>query len=189
MPALREIFTAMRGVFALRGVVCLVFALLTLGWPHVTVPVAVFVFALYLIVDGVLNLWTGWRGAAVRSRRGMAGVQALVAISAGVLMLALPQQGAVYLTLGVGLWTIAVGVLVAVVTATLWRRLFFSGALALGSVLVVGLGSTVALYPAAAAADSDGAPGLIAAAVGLAGGLLLLLSWSMRPGDDGARAP
>ncbi len=176
--SLREVFNAMRGVFALRGAVCLVFALLALLWPQVTVTVVVLVFAACLIVDGVLNLWAAWRQAG--GGRGMAGAQAMVAIVAGALMLAAPQQAAVYLALGVGLWIIAVGVLVAVVTVTLWRQLFFKAALALGSMLVVAMGLTVALYPAAAVSGTDGRLALMVGAVAAAGATLLMLSWSMR---------
>lgn len=164
-----------------RGVASLLFGLLTLGWPRITVATAVFAFSCYLIIDGLLSLWAA---SLVRPRRGgrvVSVVQAFFELAAGVLGIAFPAYAATYVIVGIGLWALAIGLVTLVGTVLFWRQTQFKYLLVLGSFLVGALGAKLAVSPVIALEGANGVLGLITATGVIVGALLLLLAYAMRP--------
>ena len=136
---------------ALRGAADIIFGILALALPGITLLALVFLFGSYAIVDGVLNI-----AAAVRGRRGRGPwwlllIEGLVSIAAGVAAFVLPGLTALLLVYIIGAWAIVTGVLEIVAAVRLRREIRNEWWLILGGVLSVVFGALVMYAPGAGA--------------------------------------
>jgi uncharacterized membrane protein HdeD (DUF308 family) len=104
-------------VLILRGAVAIVFGVLLLLWPGISLGAFVVTFALYAIADGVAALYAAVTSVASDERwwpvlHGVAG------IAAGVLVLVWPGLTALLLLYLIGAWAFAVGVVAVVAAVT-----------------------------------------------------------------------
>lgn len=96
---------------ALRGVVAIVFGVVAIAWPQVTVKALIIVVGVFWIVDGLISAvravqarrfvqsWVWWLAAA------------LVSVVAGIVLFAWPGMTALAFAYLMGFWAILVGVL------------------------------------------------------------------------------
>src|SRR3954454_6596584 len=97
-------------LLALRGVLAVLFGVLALVWPGVTVLALALLFAAYAVVDGVGMAVSGLsRGG--RGRRWSYVLAGVVGIVAGLLAALWPAVTALALVLLAGVWAIITGVL------------------------------------------------------------------------------
>ena len=97
------------GLVAVRGVVALLFGLLTIARPGITLAVLVILFGAYALIDGVFSVWS-----AVANRRGephwiallLAGLAGIVV---GVLTFLMPGITALILLYFIAAWAIIRG--------------------------------------------------------------------------------
>jgi uncharacterized membrane protein HdeD (DUF308 family) len=152
-PAVIDVASLARNwwVFLLRGIVAILFGVLTALMPAITLVLLVLLFGAYALVEGGFNVIT-----AFRRRRGerlwwLLLLEGLVSIAAGVVAFILPGLTALTLVLVIGAWAIITGVL-EVVAAVLLRKLI-SGEwwLALSGVLSLIFGVLVLVWPGAGA--------------------------------------
>ncbi|AHI00112.1 HdeD family acid-resistance protein [Kutzneria albida] len=153
-----ELLTRNWWLVALRGVFAVVFAVLTLAWPDVTVVALVLLWGVYALVDGLSSLALGM---AVRGQRWANVGLGVLGVLAGLLAILLPGVTAVLLLVIIAVWAIVAGLLQLVaavllrgVTAHAWF-LIVTGALTLvlGIVLLahpevgaVALVTTIAVF-------------------------------------------
>lgn len=175
----RQQLAAQRRMVAARGLASLTFALLTLLWPRVTVHVVVLAFAVYLVIDSALALWSVWRLEHDERGRPASALLALAELVAGIFALALPHKAAPYVAAAVGLWAAATGLLVLAGTLLFWRQVTLKLPLVLGSLLLFSLGAMLTIDPMTALNGVDGVLGFIAAVAAIAGALSLLLAYTM----------
>lgn len=96
-------------LLAIRGVLALIFGVLVLVWPGITVLALAFAFAAYVIVDGIGMVASGLGdGHRARWAHVLAGV---LAILVGIVAAVLPGVTALVLVLLVGAWAVVTGVL------------------------------------------------------------------------------
>ena len=94
----------------LRAFAALVFGVLTLVWPGLTLLVLVTLFGAYVLVDGVFTLVDVVRGdPATRAHRGWAIVEGVAGIAAGVITFAWPSITALALLFLIAVWAVVVG--------------------------------------------------------------------------------
>lgn len=93
-----------------RGLVTLVFGILTLLWPGITLIVLVLLFGAYALVDGMAGLVTALRSRS-EPQRGLRAAKALLSIAVGLITLLWPSITAVALLVLIAIWALVAGVL------------------------------------------------------------------------------
>lgn len=136
---------------ALRGVVALIFGILTFALPGVTLALLIIVWGAYAFVDGVLALVAGFRIRDDGKPLWALIVIGLLGIGAGVITFLWPDLTALTLIFIIGGWAIAVGVF-QIFAAVRFRKYIRGEWLhALSGILAVVFGIAVVLQPGAGA--------------------------------------
>ena len=137
---------------AVRGIVAILFGLLTLVLPTLTLAALVFMFGAYALVEGVFNLVAAIRrGAALSQPRWLLGLEGLVSVGAGVATFALPGLTALVLAYVIAGWALATGALEIAAAIRLRQYVRGEWALVLSGVLSLLFGVLMAAAPAAGA--------------------------------------
>ena len=136
---------------ALRGVAAVIFGILAMAMPGITLAVLVLLFGAYALVEGVFNLV-----AAIRHRDGEAPwwalvLEGVVSIAAGIAAFVVPGLTALALIYLIGAWAIVTGVLEVVAAIRLRRVITGEWWLAVSGVLSLIFGAFVMLFPGAGA--------------------------------------
>ncbi len=132
-------------LFALRGLLAILFGILALAQPHAALAVFVLVFGVWAFIDGISALalaLTGWRSWQLV----LAG---LVGIAVGLFTFFRPGITAMGLYAAIAAWSIARGILEIVVAVELRRRVQRELWLALGGVASILFGVLMILLPEA----------------------------------------
>jgi len=98
-------------VLALRGVAGILLGLLAFTVPGITVAALVTLFALYLIVDGVLAIMAALRGVQEHDRWGWMLLEGLAGLFVGMIALLMPGIGALAFVWLVAIWAVVSGAL------------------------------------------------------------------------------
>jgi uncharacterized membrane protein HdeD (DUF308 family) len=137
-------------IIALQGVAAIVFGVLALVLPGITLLALVFLFGAYAIVDGVLALTRGLR-------RGGEGpdwwriAQGVVGIGAGLVAFVMPDITALALLVVIAAWAIVSGAIELVAAYQLRDAIRGEWLLALDGVLTILLGVLLIVFPGAGA--------------------------------------
>jgi uncharacterized membrane protein HdeD (DUF308 family) len=96
---------------AVRGVLAILFGLIALLLPGVTMLSLVLVFAAYAFADGVFAIVGAVRAAEAHERWGVLVFEGLANIAAAVVFVAWPSMTVVVFVLVLGVWAIVTGIL------------------------------------------------------------------------------
>jgi uncharacterized membrane protein HdeD (DUF308 family) len=96
-------------LLGLRGVIAIVFGVLALLWPGLTLLALAILFGVYAIVDGVVTVGHGVRGRLETSQRVARIVLGVLTVIAGILALVLPGLTALVLVIVIGAWALVTG--------------------------------------------------------------------------------
>ncbi len=134
-------------VFALRGVIAILFGVLAFLRPGITLEVLVLLFAFWALFDGVLAL-IGSVGAAEAREPWLPLVFiGLLGIAAGVVTLKWPGITALALLLVIAYWPILRGILEIVAAVRLRQLVQGEGWLILGGIASIVFGVLLIVYP------------------------------------------
>ena len=181
-------------VFALRGVLALLFGVAAMFMPAAAVLAMTIVFGAYALVDGVLFLVAGIRKARQGRQWWALVLTGMLGIVAGLIALIAPHVATfalmAFLWTLLGLWAVSTGILKVVAAVRLRREIRGEWLLALDGILSVMLGAAVplllVLYPLAGMV----ALGLLIGAYGLVSGVVLLvLAYKLRNYANEVSAP
>jgi uncharacterized membrane protein HdeD (DUF308 family) len=137
---------------ALRGAAAVIFGLMALIWPAITITALVLLFRAYAIVDGVVTIGTALFGApASTGRRIWLAVQGVVGIIAGVVTFAWPGITTLVLLFVIATWAVVTGALEIFVAVRLRRELQGEWLLILSGALSVVFGVLMFVWPDAGA--------------------------------------
>jgi uncharacterized membrane protein HdeD (DUF308 family) len=132
----------------LRGAIAVVFGVVALIWPDITVRVLVLLFGFYALLDGLLALAALLVGGnLVSERRGWLIVEGIAGIAAGVIAFLWPEITALVLLYLIAAWAIATGVLEVAVAIWLRRELRGEWLLALAGIVSVVFGVFLIVRP------------------------------------------
>lgn len=139
------------GWIALRGLCAVIFGLLALALPGITLTVLVILWGSYALVDGVLALVAG-----VRMREGGKPlwpliIVGLLGIAAGVVTFFWPGVTALTLIFIIGFWAIAIGLFQIIAAVRLRKQIEGEWLHALSGLLSIVFGLAVVLRPGAGA--------------------------------------
>jgi len=163
---------------ALRGVAAVLFGLIALNWPDVTLLVLVVAFGAYALVDGVIALGTaifGGRGAT--ARRGWLIVEGIAGILIGILTFVWPSVTTLVLLWLIAAWALVTGVLEIIAAVRLRREIEGEWLLVLSGAFSVLFGILLVVWPAAGALTMVYIIGGFAVAYGI---VLIVLSLRLR---------
>ena len=139
-------------VVALRGVAAVIFGILALVWPAITLGALVLLFGAYALVDGVCALWTAATGGpAASGRRPWLVLEGVVGVAAGVVTVVWPGITALALLAVIAAWAFVTGVLEIVAAVRLRREIEGEWLMVLSGVLSVVFGILLIINPAAGA--------------------------------------
>lgn len=136
----------------LRGVAAILFGVLALAWPGVTLLALAVLFGIYALIDGVTAMALAVTEHSVdRPRRWFHGLLGAAGILAGVIAIAWPGLTALVLLFIIAFWALVVGVLQVITAVRLRRELRHEWFLLASGVLDILLGILLLVRPAAGA--------------------------------------
>jgi uncharacterized membrane protein HdeD (DUF308 family) len=104
-------------LLALRGVLAIVFGVLAIVWPGVTLVALAILFGAYALISGVTTIVAAFRRQRDAARRTALVIAGLLGLAAGVIALVWPGITALALVVIVGAWALVTGAL-EIVAAT-----------------------------------------------------------------------
>jgi uncharacterized membrane protein HdeD (DUF308 family) len=134
-------------VYLIRGVCAILFGLLAIIWPSITLFVLVAVFGAYAIVNGIFELFSSGRGGS----RGWTIFSGVGSILIGLVVLFWPGITALVLLLLIASWAVVVGLLEVIAAIMLRRVVEGEWAFIVSGVLAVLFGILLFLWPATGA--------------------------------------
>jgi uncharacterized membrane protein HdeD (DUF308 family) len=105
--------TKMRWALGLHGLASVVFGVMILAWPGISVYALTIVFGAYTLATGIVEFGTAFTARA-REERGWLIVRGLLGITVGVLVFAWPSISALALLYVIGGYAVALGILFVV---------------------------------------------------------------------------
>ena len=175
-----ELLRQQWGWVALRGLCAVVFGVLALAFPGVTLSLLVILWGAYALVDGVVALIAGFRirdnGRPLWSLIFIG----LMGIGAGVVTFLWPGLTALTLIFIIGIWAIAIGVFQIVAAVRFRRPIQGEWLHALSGVLAIVFGLAVTLRPGAGAMALTWVIGWFAMVFGV---MLIAMAFQLRRGQ------
>ncbi|WP_270173825.1 heat resistance membrane protein HdeD-GI [Diaphorobacter sp. ED-3] len=177
-------------IFALRGVLALIFAALAFWMPQSALLAMTLVFGAFSLVNGAFNLVAAVRHIQKKERWGWLLFSGIVGILTGVVVLVAPWVAtmvmASFLWASVGFWAIFTGVLEISAAVRLRQEIKGEIWLALSGLLSIVLGAIVLWIFFSRPVESFLAAGwLLGFYAAVYGVTLLLLSWRLRKTRQG----
>jgi uncharacterized membrane protein HdeD (DUF308 family) len=164
-----------------RGIAGLVFGIVALAWPGITIAALVVLFGAYAIVDGVTNLVIGLTKTAAHGRSAATTFAGVVGIAAGVLTFMWPGITALALVTFIGAWALLTGFSEIVAGIRLRKEISGEWLLVLSGILSMAFGVLVFAFPGAGAVGIAWVLGAYATA---AGAVLIMLGIRLRSAMD-----
>lgn len=164
-------------VFLIRGTIAVLFGIMALVWPGLTLNTLMWLFGFYVIFDGVVAIWHGITNRDERDHRWASVLIGIAGIVTGLLVIILPGLSAITVILLIAAWMIVIGAL-QIMSAIRLRKVmaneWFLGASGLLSVL---LGLSFMIFPGAGALALVTVIGVFAIVFGV---LLIVFSFRVR---------
>jgi uncharacterized membrane protein HdeD (DUF308 family) len=132
---------------ALRGAFAVIFGLLAIFLPGLTLEALVLVFGVYATVDGIFAIVAGIRAAERHERWIVLALEGLVGIVAGLIALFIPLAAAFGFLIVFGAWAIATGIFEIAAAIRLRREMKGEWLLAVDGILSILLGLLVVVFP------------------------------------------
>ena len=156
-----------------RGIVAILFGVLVLVWPGLSILAFLAIIAAFWIADGALSMYY----AAKARDRGWPFWGGLISVAAGVAAIAAPGVAAISILIVISVWAIARGLLDIYTAIKFHREIDFEWWLALSGAVSILFGALVLMNPAAGALAMATLIGAFAIAIGIA---LILAGFRIR---------
>lgn len=134
---------------ALRGAAALIFGILAFLWPGMTLTVLVWIFAAYMLVDGVFAVVAGLRAAQAHERWWPFAVEGMLDLVAGAIAFLWPGIAVLTFVYIIAFWAILTGA--ALTAAALRLRAQGEGLLLVSGLLSLAWGVIFFFWPMAGA--------------------------------------
>jgi uncharacterized membrane protein HdeD (DUF308 family) len=161
----------------LRGIAAILFGVLALLWPGVTLVTLVLLWGAWALIDGVTALVAGWKARDGEKPMWQIVLVGLVGIAAGVLTFVMPGVTAIALLIMIAVWAIVSGVFQIVAAIRLRKEIANEWMLILSGALSVVFGALMIVNPGAGAMAVLWIIGCFAIAFGV---LLMILALKLK---------
>ncbi|MDB5856530.1 MAG: putative rane protein [Ramlibacter sp.] len=135
----------------LRGAVAIVFGVLAIVWPDLTLLLLVAMFAVYALLGGVVSIVAAFQIRRAESKWWLPLLLGIVSVVAGIYALVVPAVTALVLVLVMGVNAIITGALDIAIAVRLRRVLRGEWLLVLGGIVSIVFGVLVFAFPLAGA--------------------------------------
>jgi uncharacterized membrane protein HdeD (DUF308 family) len=172
---------------ALRGVFAIIFALIAFFSPGATLLSLVWVFAAYMLVDGLFGIVSGIRAASNNQRWGLLVLEGILNILVGVIAFIMPGLTVLFFVTLMAVWSLITGVLM-IVAAFKLNPTYGRGWLIFSGIVSVLFGVALLLAPLVGAVVLTWWLGAYALVFGIS---LLVLAFKLKGHKDetGSAAP
>lgn len=165
-------------VVALRGAIAVVFGLMAIAWPGITVLALVVLWGIYAVVDGITGIAMAFSARRVPDpQRWLYGLLGLAGLVAGVIAILWPEITALVLLVIIATWAVIAGVVQLIAAFRLRKEITGEWFLALTGAVCIVLGVLLFTQP------TTGAIALVVAIATFAlvwGVSLILLGFRLR---------
>ncbi len=138
-------------VLALRGVAAIIFGILALVWPEITLLTLILVFGAYVLIDGIFSVIIGIRTYGESERWWASLLAGIAGIIIGILTFLWPDVTGLVLLYFIAAWAIVTGILEIMAAIQLRRVITGEWLMILSGILSVVLGLVLVLFPEAGA--------------------------------------
>lgn len=140
---------ANRWMFALRGILAIVFGVVAFLDAGAALFALIYVFAAYAVIDGILAIISSFRRERVYSQWWLLLLEGVVDIAAGVIAFLFPGLAAITLVFLIAAWAIITGLLEIAAAIRLRNEITNEWALGLTGLVSIILGVILVINPAA----------------------------------------
>jgi len=162
---------------ALRGVFAILFGVMALVWPGLTLATLILLFGAYALVDGIFAIVNGIRSYGERERWWVTLLEGIAGILIGIVTFFWPDLTALTLLTIIGVWAIFTGVTEIVGAIQLRKVIEGEWMYILGGIASVVFGALVILFPGAGALSLTWLIGIYAI---IFGALFIILAFRLR---------
>ena len=138
-------------VLLLRGIFAILFGIVALAYPGITLGSLVIYFAVFALVDGISNVFHAFFGREDNESWWVLLLEGLLGIAFGVITLQAPGMTALLLLLYIGFWAMATGVLRIILAVRLRHEITGEWWMALGGLASILFGVAMLAHPGAGA--------------------------------------
>jgi uncharacterized membrane protein HdeD (DUF308 family) len=167
-------------LIVMRGLAALLFGLVAIFWPGISLGVLVMIFGAYAMADGIISLLSGLRLPAGDPRRSFLYLTAGTAIVIGLISVLWPGATIVFLLYLVAAWALLFGIIEIAGSLRLKREIGPDWPISRGGLLLVAFGLLLVLFPGAVVVVTTWVVGVIALLIGAA---LLGVAWRQHQRD------
>ncbi len=164
-------------MYALRGLVAVIFGIVALTWPGQTLQALVLVFGAFALVDGTINVFAGLSSAPFFDRWWAVLLVGVAGVVIGVLTFFWPSITAFVLLYFIAAWALITGIFEIVAAIQLRSVITGEWALILSGMLSILLGVLMFAFPGAGAVSLVWLIGIYAIFFGIA---LLIFAFRLR---------
>lgn len=146
-----QVLSANWWLLLLRGVIAVIFGVLTFIWPGLSLLTLVFLFGIYAFLDGIFSLVAAVMGRHKSTPLWWLIVSGLVSLAAGIVTFMFPQVTALVLVIFIGAWALVRGIFEIVGAIRLRKEIDNEWLLIAIGVLSVIFGIAILVSPGAGA--------------------------------------
>jgi uncharacterized membrane protein HdeD (DUF308 family) len=161
---------------ALRGLAALLFGILALVWPDLTLWALVILFGAYVLVDGLFALAAAFRGEG-RDRRGWLAVEGVAGVLAGIITFVWPDITALALLFLIAAWALVTGVMKIAMAIQLRHEISNEWMLWLSGLVSIAFAVVLVITPGAGALVITWLIGWFAVVLAI---VLFVVAWRLR---------
>lgn len=169
---------------ALRGLAAVLFGILALVWPGLTLEVLIYLLGAYLLVDGIFSILAAFNERGQRDRWWVDLLEGLLGILVGLAIFVLPGLTAVVLVYLLAAWAVLTGILEIITAIQLREEIKGELFMILSGIASILFGVLIALFPGGGLLAVVWIIGIYAIVFGV---LLIVLAFRLR-GHAGAAA-
>lgn len=155
-------------MFALRGMIAIIFGVIALIRPEQTTQALVLVFGAFALVDGITTIFAGLGSAPFFSRWWVLALEGGVGVAVGLFAIFSPEITTRALLYAIAAWAVITGTLGIVVAIEFRRVLEDEWMLVLGGLFSIVFGVLLVVFPAAGELSVIWLIGIYAMAFGIA---------------------
>ena len=164
-------------VFALRGLLAILFGVLALIWPEITILSLVILFGVFVLLEGILNLVIGIASSGTNQRWWLALLEGLVGVGIALLTFFWPNVTAVALLYFIAAWALISGVMEIFTAIRVRKMIDNEWAMILNGILSIVFGILLFVFPGESAISLIWLIGIFAIVIGI---LLFVLAFRLR---------
>jgi uncharacterized membrane protein HdeD (DUF308 family) len=153
--------------FAVRGVLAIVFGIMTLIWPGLTMTALVLLFGAFALVDGIFTMFTGLESRKYFKQWWTLLLEGLTGIVIAALTFVWPNVTALVLLYFIAVWAIFTGIFEIMAAIELRNVIVGESAMILYGLLSIVLGVLLFAFPQAGAVSLAWAIGFYAIVAGI----------------------